>query len=276
MLIPNTPSNNGPEYHIVNVTPELAEKWLTQNTRNRKIRETAVAGYARDMEAGAWAENGESLKFAIDETLLDGQHRLRAIVRSGVTLRMLVITGLQPETQETMDDGRKRTVADALALRGESNATQLGAVVRRCLMWTQGIQRNVGNRPPTNTECLAFFAAHPELRVSTSVATGMRKSAALPASVLGLTHWVFNQIDAEDCAWFFDRLATGANLEQFHPVWTLRKRTFEISTDQGRVPEDMLLAFVIKSWNAYRDGIPLKLLRFSPGGANPEKFPQPK
>ena len=266
----------GPEYNVVEVTPKLAEKWLSQNTHNRKVRENAVFGYARDMESGKWAENGESIKFSRDGVLLDGQHRLHAIVLSGVTLRMLIVSGLETVSQETMDDGRKRSVADALTLRGEHNAAQLAAITRRALMWKQGVYRNVGSRPPTNAESLTFLGDHPELRDSTSVAVSLRKAVALPSSVIGLTHWLCNAVDAEDAKWFFERLGTGASLEQYHPIWTLRKRAFEISTDPGRVPEDMLLAFVIKTWNAYRDGQPLKLLRFTPGGANPEKFPHPK
>jgi len=270
------PAQRRPQYKVTEVTPALAEKWLHQNTHNRKVRDNAVYGYARDMEAGNWAENGEAIKFAADGTLLDGQHRLSAIVLSGVTLRLLVVTGLQTATQETMDDGRKRSVADALTLRKEPNAVQLAAITRRALMWTQGIYRNVGSRPPTNSESLQFFEAHPELRDSTSVAVALRKAVALPSSIVGLTHWVFTAIDAEDSAWFFERLGSGANLPEYHPVLTLRKKAREVSEGPGRVPEDVLLAFTIKSWNAYRDGDEVRLLRFKPGGANPEKFPTPK
>ena len=283
------PAQLGPQYKVIDVTPALAEKWLAQNTHNRNLREPAVLAYARDMEAGNWAENGESIKFAEGDVvlfggraplcggaLLDGQHRLQAIALSGATVRMLVATGLKNSTQETMDDGRKRTLADALHLRGETNAVVLGSILRRALMWKQGLHRNSGSYTPTNTECLTFLEEHPETRHSAQIATSLRKPAQLPSSVLGLTHWLFTRIDADDAAWFFDRLGTGANIQQYHPVWTLRKRAAEISNDTGRVPEDMLLAFVIKAWNAYRDGDELKLLRFKPGGANPEKFPMPK
>jgi hypothetical protein len=270
------PAAKGPKYKVMNVTPELAEKWLTQNTHNRNLREKAVLAYARDMEAGNWAENGESIKFAADGTLLDGQHRLQALALSGVSLRMLVVTGLPNSTQETMDDGRKRTLSDALHLRGEHNAVILGSLLRRALMWTQGQHRNTGAYTPTNTECLTFLEQHPETRDSAKVAATVRKTGRLPASVIALTHWVFAKIDAEDAAWFFDRLGSGADLEQYHPVWTLRKRAAELNDNAGRVPEDMLLAFVIKAWNAYRDGTELRILRYKPGGASPEKFPMPK
>lgn len=289
MPTPKVPAQRGPQYKVINITPELAEKWLAQNTHNRNLREAAVMAYARDMEAGNWAENGEAIKFAEGDVallggrdplyggaLLDGQHRLQAVALSGITLKMLVVTGLRNATQETMDDGRKRTLADALHLRGEQNAVILGAILRRAQMWEQGLYRNSGNYAPTNTECLAYLGRNPAVRQSALLAASLRKPARLPSSVLGLTHWVFSNIDAEDADWFFERLGSGVGLEQYHPVWTLRKRASEITEATGRVPEDMLLAFVIKAWNAYRDGTELRLLRFKPGGASPEKFPMPK
>lgn len=271
-----TPDPDEPKYELVKVTPELAEKWLAQNTHNRNLRENAVIAYARDMENGAWRENGESIKFAADGTLLDGQHRLQAVALSGVTLRMLVVSGLANASQETMDDGRKRTLADALKLRRESNAVVLAALLRRGLMWTHGYYRNTGAYSPTNTECLNFLERHPEVRDSATAATSLRRPTKLPASVLGLTHWLFVRIDAADTQWFFDHLASGVDLPQYHPVWALRRRADLADRDTGRVPEDMLLACVIKAWNAYRAGEQIKILSFKPGGASPEKFPMPK
>lgn len=289
-----TPDPDEPKYRIVNITPELAEKWLNQNSVNRNLRENAVDDYARDMTAGHWEENGESIKFArgkvllLDERpplyggpLLDGQHRLWAISESGVTLRMLVVTGLRCRAQETMDSGRKRTLSDALTLRGEHNAVALASILRRARMWEEGQYRNTGAYNPTNTECLLFLERHPEARMSADIAKSLRRPSKLPSSVIGLTHWVFNQIDAEDAAWFFDRLGTGAIADEFHPVLTLRKKADAIAEEAkrrggGRVPEDVLLAYVIKAWNAYRDGVQLKVLRFKPGGADAEKFPLPR
>lgn len=271
-----TENINGPSYSIVSVTPELAERWLASNTHNRNVRESAVYGYARDMEAGRWAENGESIKFAADGTLLDGQHRLTAITLAKVTVPMLVVTGLKVSAQETMDDGRKRTVADALTLRGESNAVVVAAIARRALMWTQGTYRNVGAKPPTNQEALSFFEAHPEIRRSGQIAVQVRAAVPLPGSVAGLTHWLFLRIDSSDAAEFFHLLISGAIVPETHPVLVLRKRIQAESDRPGRVPEDHLLAFVIKAWNAYRDGEQISFLRYKPGGASPEKFPLPK
>ena len=68
---------------VVMVTPELAAEWLTHNTHNRGLKPIAIKRFAEDMTTGDWQWNGESIRFAADGTLLDGQNRLHAIVDSG-------------------------------------------------------------------------------------------------------------------------------------------------------------------------------------------------
>ena len=86
-----------------------SREWLGFNTHNRNLRQRQCSASCTstrpDMEAGNWQWNGESIKFAEDGTLLDGQHRLAAIAESGVTLPVLVVRGLPNETQETAVDG---------------------------------------------------------------------------------------------------------------------------------------------------------------------------
>lgn len=266
----------GPKCERQFVTPEMAERWLAQNTHNRNVRTNRVLAYARDMEAGDWAENGEAIKFASDGTLLDGQHRLLAITIARVGVWMHVFTGLPHRAQETMDDGAKRTLADILTLRGEENSVILAAVTRRALIWDSGVVRIKTPNGPTNAECLAFLEKHAELRDSAKLGSVLRKPTRITSAVLGFTHWLFSGIDGQDAAWFFEHLGSGAGLEQYHPVWTLRKRFAEEWQAQTRLPEDIAIAYLIKGWNAFRDGEDIKILRYKPGGAQPEKFPMPK
>lgn len=87
------------------VTPELAKTWLGTTEKNRTFRKSRVAQYAADMKAGRWQLNGEAIKFDKNGHLLNGQHRLHAVVRADTTVPMLVISGLDPETRTTMDSG---------------------------------------------------------------------------------------------------------------------------------------------------------------------------
>jgi hypothetical protein len=114
-------------YKMTAITPELAAAWLeNRNTHNRPLRDYRIAELARDMSAGRWHDTGEPIKFDYNDALLDGQHRLGAIVASGVTIEMLVIWGLQPETQDYMDIGLKRSVADSLRDAGRRGGMVYG------------------------------------------------------------------------------------------------------------------------------------------------------
>lgn len=114
-----------PVVSVVSVTPETAKRWLARNDNNRRMREATVLKYARDMAAGRWQITGESIKFDTDGRLLDGQQRLAAIARSGVTIQLVVMRGIPAAAQRVMDTGRARTSSDALTMQGEANSAQI-------------------------------------------------------------------------------------------------------------------------------------------------------
>ena len=87
------------------ITPAMAQEWAGLNTRNRPVRYTKVAQFARDMTAGKWMLNGETIKIASDGTILDGQHRLYACIQAEVPFETVVIRGLPMEAQDTIDTG---------------------------------------------------------------------------------------------------------------------------------------------------------------------------
>jgi hypothetical protein len=104
------------------IDPALAKRYLARNVANRNLRESTVRAYEIDMRAGNWIPTHQGVAFNDRGDLIDGQHRLTAIVRSGVTVRMLVTRGLPTEsgdtkTMDAVDRGAVRSVADQLKLQ---------------------------------------------------------------------------------------------------------------------------------------------------------------
>lgn len=260
----------------VDVTPKLAREWLGYNTHNRRLRDRVVNAYAADMKAGAWQWNGESVKFAKDGTLLDGQHRLAAITLAEVTLRMLVVRGLPNETQDTVDGGAKRKFSDVLQLRGEAHYTTLAALTRRVAMWETGARKEGGNWTPTNAQLLQTLETYPDLREASKIGDHVATRCGLPGSICSFGFWLFGRIDDADAAFFFDRLHDGQNLAKGDPVYELRRVVETSRSVRGQRSSTYLTAIMVKAWNAYRDGKTIALLTFKPGGASPEKFPEPR
>lgn len=99
----------------VKITPEKAQKLLDTTQNNRRLSEGVVKAYANDIIAGNWQEK-ISTPIAIDTkgVLRDGQHRLAAIVRAGIPIKMWVCRNVDPNG--IYDIGRPRSISDQMRI----------------------------------------------------------------------------------------------------------------------------------------------------------------
>ena len=242
--------------NVMDVTPEMADQWLGHNIRNRIISEKAKDGMVRDMLSGNWTSNGEPLvRLSKTNVILDGQHRLKAICESGVTLRdQIVIEDLDDDVQSTIDIGRKRTTADALVLSGEAYATVLAAVNRKAWQWDQGNLKFTSTTMPTTQEQLEYLEKNPSLRRSAEIAKRSSNHFRLirPA-VAGVAHHLFLRISPDHTALFFAKLETGAGLDEGDPILALRDRLTRDKLTSRSVPFHLGTAIYIRAWNAMRE-----------------------
>jgi hypothetical protein len=240
---------------FLTITPAVARDMLRRNTHNRPIRQNRINANVRMMLAGQWDVNGEAIKIAHDGTILDGQHRLLAVVKSGVTITTLVVTGLPKKAQDTMDGGAKRTAGDVFALRGEQNSTILASVARKVWLWDNGDKRFSAGESATTPELNALLDANSGLRRSADIAVRVYHSFRyIPPSIVGAAHHLTSRIAPDEAAWFFQRLGDGAELPLRHPVLTLRNRVMTDKDAKRDVSDGRHMAQVLTAWNAVRDG----------------------
>lgn len=120
----------------LDITPDLAKEWLRCNFRNRPVRWDTVRAYARDMLNKKWRKTHQGFAFNDRHELIDGQHRLHAIMAAGVTIRSMVTFGLvakiagdEMTTMDCVDRGATRSVADQLKIQHRmSNGTVLSFI----------------------------------------------------------------------------------------------------------------------------------------------------
>jgi hypothetical protein len=124
---------------IKSITPRIATQWLERNLHNRPMNEAIVARYVTDMKNGRWVLHHQGIAFDEKGDLLDGQKRLKAIIDAGVTIPMMVTTGLPVvsangvavHTMDVVDCNQVRTVGQNLGLRhGYSNGNVVAAAAR--------------------------------------------------------------------------------------------------------------------------------------------------
>ncbi len=97
------------------ISPEKAKLLLEKNTENRRISKGTVDSYVHDMLAGNWDESvGSSICIDENGIIRDGQHRLVAIVKSGVGIHTWVCRNVSKNG--IYDNNRKRNNSDQITI----------------------------------------------------------------------------------------------------------------------------------------------------------------
>lgn len=280
----------GPTPVYETITPAQAAEWLEANLEeghNRSLRRERAEAFARDMESGNWRDNGETLKFDWNGRLVDGQHRLAALVRAGIPHRFLVVRGVDPDSIHTIDMGVARRYADVLRMNGVRNGAQMASMERRLFLWKRRgmrVARGGAAKAVTSTELLEFREGyHQLLGLALSRGQDLRKKfARVSPSTFGAAYILFTEKDPAMADAFFDMLLSGVGFgdDRRHPVLVLRERLADGSRqfEAKRTSEDEKLALMIRAWNHFRDGKPVATLYVTLGGKplTDETMPEPK
>lgn len=97
------PSDLGLSVTVEVISQQEAIAYLKNNAKHRPIKEKKVDEYMNEMIDGHWRLNGKTICFDTNGRLLNGQHRLSAVARSGVPLTTVVIRGLDPSLVPNKD-----------------------------------------------------------------------------------------------------------------------------------------------------------------------------
>lgn len=265
MTKPNPKSNVTPlkqtiQTEMVKVDAETAQSWLDNcNTHNRKIREAHVLTMARDMNKGRWSFNGAPIVFGTDGTLLDGQHRLAAVVKSKSAIPFLVLRGVSEDAQHTMDTGARRTAADAWELAGrDNNARRITAVARFALI----VDNKVDGEKVSTAEIFDFVDHNPLIIHCVNAAGANWKSSGMTPRVYDYCFWRLTEVDRDDALEFFRALHDLTDLPTGSPIAALHRRLMAGNyISRRQLDAEATVSLVFRAWNAWRGGRSLTKLQ---------------
>lgn len=268
------------EFSFVTITPEMAASWLERNDINRPLRPDRVTQIAQAIRRGEWKVNGDTIKINPDGQILDGQHRLWAIVESGLSVMSAVVIGLDTGAQHTVDIGARRNLSDALRLHGETNTNNLAAALNLFHLWRLGdsVMRSPHASRLTPAQAFAILEVDgPRIRDALQRASTVRSAMnkTLTSSIITCCLLRFGEIDAEDAVTFWERVGDGTGMKKNDPCYMLRESCTKNSKRRNKYPTLMMFALVIKAWNAFRSGREIQTLAWKMGGSRPEPFPEP-
>lgn len=255
------------------ITPAAAKKMLDGNTRNRNLRPRVVQQYAADMKAGHWTAGADPIRIATDGTLLDGQHRLHAIVESKKRLQMVVVRGLSKSVMANIDTGARRSFSDVLRMSGYKNSSVLAAACRWGVMYEVGPEC-IRKRPPVSgAQMMEWLENNPDIEASVTKGVSVLHggtTTGLRLSYVMIRHYAEDRGEADA---LFAAVASGASLTEHSPAFMLRRFMDNAAVMTSRVNPVTTQAVAIKAWNAHAEGRQLRALRYVQGGNKPESFP---
>jgi hypothetical protein len=143
------------------VTPVWAEDALTHiagNQRNPIL--SAIDRYSRDIELGKFRLQESCIAFGDDGALINGQQRLRAVVKSGRPIISIVLRNVPVVCSRSWDVGSKRTLLQALFVHGIADLSKSTAALINATR--RGASSAYGAKVATTEEAIAFIEKHRE------------------------------------------------------------------------------------------------------------------
>lgn len=249
------------------ITPDRASELLMRNTANRYIREPLVNQYATDMANGAWkSETGETIKINKSGGLSDGQHRLRAVIKSGVSSYLYIAYDVDDDAFDVIDSGLKRQAKDTLHVMGVQSSALLAAIITKYHTLSNGVSyRGSQGRGVTSATVRNVYDKNSDMwaQVASKAMTWYSSfNRVLTPSTIGGYYRFLADISEADAEEFFSQLC-----ERGYPdnlvIALLKEKLLQDKISNRKMGQAHKHALIIKTWNMYRKGKTVKLLKFA-------------
>jgi hypothetical protein len=251
---------------------------LDANTSNRPLSPRAVQTLAEAMKRGEWKVTHQGVALDTNGVLVDGQHRLAAVIEANLPVEMTVFTGVPQDTFDVLDTGRRRNAADVLAIEGEQSTHQLAAMLRT--VWLYDNRRDShwsgGGATVSNQQILETLEQNPKIRDFITVGEQLTHEVGTIKSAGGAASYLVSRINSQKKLQpWFDGVIDGAGLERGDARLRFRNHMLNLARrDAGEVRRRRdtreHVGLYLTAFNAWAAGEPLPRLRFTSRDAMPD------
>ena len=249
-----------PKFEVMDITPDMAKKILAhRNKNNRPIRYTHLEKLSDAIEKGEWKVTYQCIAFDKDGNLIDGQHRLAAVLQTRQTVKMTVATNMDPSIFEVVDTGSKRSTGDALDILGSEHGRCVSGALKICICYQNFPEKTWSGaniqQPSTSDITSIYKDRKDEIEALLSVIKKKHKNFKCFSPSLGLALSLL----LLDAGWsdvqiweFWDCVTLGANLPPDSVVLSFRNQLSDpfFRKRHYGTQRYMLNAF-IKCFNSY-------------------------
>lgn len=255
----------------VMMTPEWAESLLDKNVDNRPLSLVRVRQLAKAIMEGEWQMSHQGIAVSTSGKLLDGQHRLAAIILAGKAVPLLLTTECDPAIFKVVDTGYKRTAGQVLSMGG-AFCPKDAASTCRLVMAYERVPHLVWASPSityTNSDIVEWYeGARGQIDFALKLGISGRNRLAL-VRTSSLAAFVFIACRAgyaeSTLTRYVDQLCNGDGLQKDDPVFSFRRAIINRAPDvlfrANSRASQAWIASLISVFNSWASGRSVKLFR---------------
>jgi hypothetical protein len=254
---------------MITLTPELSASFLSRlpplassasdALQQRSQKPGRVQELAKMMTLGQWKENGQGLLFDKDGNLIDGQHRCLGCILSGVSIRILVTTGVDSDAVDTIDTGSTRTAVDVLSMTGMS--VSLARIASTAVKMEMNMRTHDNPIVKGRTNAISpasvrqFVETNPVFLNSCQTAgEWFSRSCPVPASYAAYLLYRARLTHPKIADDFVKTLVTGENLNSDDSRLWIRNRLFREMVAIKKTGSAGRFSWSVKAWNRFKNG----------------------
>jgi hypothetical protein len=258
------------------ITPKMAKAMLDANTNNRRPKMPIVLRYANDMLKGLWKTNtAEFIKISQSGRILDGQHRLMAVVKSNIAIKFQVARGLEDNIFDVLDTGTARNASDVFKIAGVKHDNSIPSIIATYNKIKSGKMYNIQKHDRLNNSELLNQYYDNEIFwqdvAKKTYAWYVSFAKLLQPSIIGGFYAYFYELNQDKATTFFSELSTGINVSN-NVIHLLRNKLMQDKVALRKMQPILRYAFIIKTWNCYVSGKSLNVLKYD---TQRDSFPIP-
>lgn len=260
------------------ITVAKAKLILTRNKSNRPINTDNVNFIAHAMKQNTFKFTGEPIIFGLNDDLMDGQHRLEALILTGKEQQFLTVRGVENDSFKYIDIGKTRSAADILSIQNIVNPHSYASIAKFILLFNKGGYEKAAGRQSykrlkiSNAD-ISDFVIKRHVSLTESRTYGFVKECNfLSGNILSAFHYIFKQIDENDASEFCKKLADGKELEPKDAIFLLRQELKQDIINTRKMDTLEKIALICKAWNLYRKNRKVDNLKWD---IIKDEFPKP-
>jgi len=208
---------------LVEISPTIASDMLRYNRKNRPMKKSHWERLAQAMLDGAFVTTPDAIAFDVSSNLVNGQHRLQALIAANSSLKFIVSWGHNMDAFCFTDRGAKRTAGDVASLDGFRDGKKCRAIAAQAMVvldaWNGGSADFSRSRLLGDHDVRNWMLAHREDLEHSYEAT----RHFFPSAIFGAVHFAVglaNQPRLEDA---FRRAKEGTARDKDDPAYHMRQ-----------------------------------------------------